>query len=105
VRDVELTEPEWFAKAIEFLTKTGQMCSGKRQEFILLSDVMGISMLVDLVAHARPAAATESTVFGPFHREGVRPNCLPEATSRTSIRTATPTVVKGRVLEPRWQPN
>ena len=69
VRDVELTEPEWF-EAIRFLTETGHMCSDKRQEFILLSDALGVSMLVDLVAHPRPADATESTVLGPFHRGG-----------------------------------
>ena len=50
VRDVELTESEWFA-AIQFLTRTGQKCSDERQEFILLSDVLGISMLVDAVNH------------------------------------------------------
>jgi catechol 1,2-dioxygenase len=102
VRDVELTAPEWFA-AIDFLTRTGHMCSGKRQEFILLSDVMGISMLVDLVAHARPAAATESTVFGPFHREGA-PD-LPAGGNIAHLdKDGEPTVVTGRVLSLDGQP-
>lgn len=68
-REVELTEEEW-ATAIDFLTRTGQTCTGTRQEFILLSDVLGLSMLVDAINHRRPPGATDSTVFGPFHVEG-----------------------------------
>ncbi len=64
-REVELTEREWF-KAIDYMTRTGQMCSDTRQEFILLSDVLGVSMLVDLINHRKPAGLTESTVLGPF---------------------------------------
>jgi hydroxyquinol 1,2-dioxygenase len=66
VRDVELTEAEWFA-AIDFLTRTGKMCDEKRQEFILASDVMGVSMLVDAINHRLSTGATPSTVEGPFH--------------------------------------
>ncbi len=66
VKEVELTEQEWFT-AIQFLTRTGQMCDDKRQEFILLSDVLGISMLVDAINHRMPDGATESTVLGPFY--------------------------------------
>lgn len=69
IKDVELTTEEW-DMAIEFLTETGQMCSSNRQEFILLSDILGVSMLVDAVNHRRPGGATESTVLGPFHVEG-----------------------------------
>ena len=69
VRDVEPTEDEWFA-AIRFLTATGQKCDDKRQEFILMSDTLGVSMLVDAINHRFPAGATESTVFGPFFVEG-----------------------------------
>lgn len=69
VRDVELTEREWEV-AIDFLTRTGQMCSERRQEFILLSDTLGVSMLVDAINHRRPLGATENTVFGPFHVAG-----------------------------------
>jgi hydroxyquinol 1,2-dioxygenase len=64
--DVQLTTAEWNL-AIDFLTRTGQLCSGERQEFILLSDVLGLSMLVDAINNRRPTGATESTVFGPFH--------------------------------------
>lgn len=66
VKEANLSTEEWMA-GIQFLTATGHMCSEWRQEFILLSDVLGISMLVDAIAHARPAAATENTVLGPFH--------------------------------------
>ena len=67
-REVELTEDEW-NYGIDFLTRTGQLCSDKRQEFILLSDVLGFSMLVDAINNRRPTGATENTVFGPFHVE------------------------------------
>jgi protocatechuate 3,4-dioxygenase beta subunit len=66
VRDVEPTQGEWEA-AIGFLTRVGQMSDDRRQEFILLSDVMGVSMLVDAINNRRPVGATESTVLGPFH--------------------------------------
>jgi protocatechuate 3,4-dioxygenase beta subunit len=65
-RDVGLTQREWEA-AVEFLTATGQKCDDTRQEFILLSDVLGVSMLVDAINHRRPTGATASTVLGPFH--------------------------------------
>jgi hydroxyquinol 1,2-dioxygenase len=66
VREVRLTEGEW-KSAIDFLTATGQTCSDTRQEFILLSDTLGVSMLTIALNHAKPAGATEATVFGPFH--------------------------------------
>jgi hydroxyquinol 1,2-dioxygenase len=69
VRETEPTFEEWQV-AIDFLTRTGQMCSDVRQEFILLSDVMGVSMLVDAINHRQPAGATETTVLGPFHVVG-----------------------------------
>ncbi len=68
VRDIDLTMDEW-NYAIEFLTRTGHMCSDKRQEFILLSDTLGVSMLVDAINHRVPAGATETTVLGPFYVE------------------------------------
>ncbi len=67
--EVELTEEEWFA-GIDFLTRAGHMTDDKRQEFILLSDVLGLSMLVVGINNRRPPEATESTVFGPFFVEG-----------------------------------
>lgn len=66
VRDVDLTMDEWVF-AVEFLTRTGHMSDDKRQEFILLSDTLGISMLVDAINHRMPDGATETTVLGPFY--------------------------------------
>jgi hydroxyquinol 1,2-dioxygenase len=68
-REVRLTEEEWF-KGIQFLTATGQKCDDKRQEFILLSDTLGLSMLTVAMNNDKPAGCTEATVFGPFHVEG-----------------------------------
>lgn len=65
-KEVHLTQAEWDI-GVDFLTKTGRICSGERQEFILLSDVLGVSMLVDAINNRRPLGATENTVFGPFH--------------------------------------
>lgn len=66
VRETRLTQQEW-EKAIAFLTATGQKCTDTRQEFILLSDVLGVSMLVETLGGDRVQGATESTVLGPFH--------------------------------------
>jgi catechol 1,2-dioxygenase len=68
-KETRLTQEEWDV-GIEFLTKTGQISSDQRQEFILLSDTLGFSMLVDAINNHRPAGATENTVFGPFHVAG-----------------------------------
>src|SRR5438552_12665462 len=102
VKDVNLTEPEWLT-AIQFLTETGRICDEKRQEFILFSDTLGVSMVVDLINHRKPDGATESTVFGPFHRLGA-----PELPAGGSIarldKTGIPTLVGGRVLDLDGQP-
>ena len=66
VRDVEPSFAEW-EQAIGFLTRIGHMCDGKRQEFILLSDTLGVSMLVDAINHRMPEGATPTTVLGPFY--------------------------------------
>ncbi|MHB0707747.1 intradiol ring-cleavage dioxygenase [Roseomonas mucosa] len=68
-KEVHLTQEEWEA-GIAFLSRTGQICSEERQEFILLSDTLGLSMLVDAINNRRPLGATENTVFGPFHVDG-----------------------------------
>jgi len=64
-REVRLTEEEWL-QGIQFLTDTGQMCSETRQEFILLSDTLGLSMLMVAMNNDKPLGCTEPTVFGPF---------------------------------------
>jgi len=68
-RDVKLTEEEWF-QGIDFLTRCGHITDDKRQEFILLSDVLGLSMLTVAMNNDKPQGCTEATVFGPFHVEG-----------------------------------
>lgn len=68
VKNVELTEDEWF-RGIDFLTRTGHITDDRRQEFVLLSDVLGVSMLVIGINNRKSAEATESTVFGPFFVE------------------------------------
>ncbi|MFM0286994.1 intradiol ring-cleavage dioxygenase [Paraburkholderia megapolitana] len=68
-REAKLTEAEWFA-AIQFLTDTGHITDDKRQEFVLLSDTLGLSMLVTTQNNRKPAACTEATVLGPFFVDG-----------------------------------
>ncbi|ALV60713.1 intradiol ring-cleavage dioxygenase [Burkholderia cenocepacia] len=95
VRETELTEAEWMA-AIRFLTETGQMCDDVvRQEFILLSDTLGVSMLVDAINHRFATGATETTVFGPFYIEGMPERAYGE---NMAFTPGTPVVVHGRVL-------
>jgi protocatechuate 3,4-dioxygenase beta subunit len=101
VREVELTEAEWM-EAIQFLTAAGQKCVGDRQEFILLSDVLGVSMLVDAINHRKPSGATESTVLGPFYAEGAPE--LPHGTNIAHGGPGEPTEVSGRVLTPDGKP-
>ena len=102
VKDVELTEEEWF-KAIMFLTRTGQTCDDKRQEFILLSDVLGVSMLVDSINHPKSGKGTESTVLGPFYVSGA-----PEYETGASIvkqqYADELTLVQGKVTDPDGAP-
>jgi protocatechuate 3,4-dioxygenase beta subunit len=102
VKDVRLNEGEW-RQAVQFLTETGQMCSDKRQEFILLSDTMGVSMLVDLISNGKPPGATESTVFGPFYREG-GPEMAAGGNVAEGAEGGTPTIVTGRVLDMDGKP-
>jgi hydroxyquinol 1,2-dioxygenase len=70
-RDVHLTEEEWY-EGIKFLTAVGQKCDGKRQELILLSDVLGLSMMVVALDHQTAPGATEPTVLGPFFAHGAK---------------------------------
>jgi hydroxyquinol 1,2-dioxygenase len=70
-REVKLSEEEWF-EGIKFLTAVGQKCDGKRQEFILLSDVLGLSMMIVALNHKTAPGATEATVLGPFFAHGAK---------------------------------
>ena len=95
-KDIHLTQDEW-GLAVDFLTRTGQMCSDERQEFILLSDTLGLSMLVDAINNRRPAGATENTVFGPFHVDGVP--VRPMGTDICLDGKGEPCLFEGRVLD------
>lgn len=101
VKELEPTHDEWF-QAIRFLTQTGQMCTDWRQEYILLSDVLGVTMLVDAINHRRPAAATPNTILGPFYVEGA-----PHYENGANIcldHKGEPTLVRGRVLDIEGNP-
>ena len=102
-REVELTEEEWF-EGIKFLTATGQKCDDKRQEFILLSDVIGLSMMVVALNHKTAPGATEATVLGPFFAHGA-----PEFEYGADLRTGATlkgedTYVTGRILSVEGKP-
>jgi hydroxyquinol 1,2-dioxygenase len=94
-REVELTPPEWM-KGINFLTDVGHITDDKRQEFILLSDTLGLSALVDLLANRGKAkATTESSLLGPFFREGAPE--LPAGASIARGIEGEPVLVRGQV--------
>lgn len=100
-REAAITPDEWMA-AIQFLTDTGQMCSEWRQEYILLSDVLGVSMLVDAINHERPEGSTENTVLGPFHVSNA-----PRYRNGDNIcldGKGEPLLVRGRVVDGNGQP-
>lgn len=101
VRETAPTLSEW-EQAIEFLTATGQACTGTRQEFVLLSDVLGVSMLVETINDRRSSDATESTVLGPFHLVDSPPREL--GATIDLVGEGTPCVVTGRVLSTDQMP-
>jgi hydroxyquinol 1,2-dioxygenase len=95
VSEIALTEVEW-AAAIEILTATGHITDERRQEFILWSDTLGISMLVDAISHRSPAGATESTVLGPFYAAGSPLRAF--GADVAAQQAGVPAWVHGRVL-------
>ena len=102
VREAKLTQGEW-SQAIDFLTRAGKMCSESRQEFILLSDILGVSMLVDAVDNVAGPGISDSTVLGPFYAGHQR-----ELAQGDSIllreEAGEPLVMSGRVTDPEGQP-
>src|SRR5450830_319404 len=94
IQEVEPTQQEWLS-AIEFLTATGQMCSTTRQEFILLSDTLGASMLVDAINHRHPGNATQTTVLGPFYVDNPKQHALGDMISLDA--NGAPLLVEGSV--------
>ena len=101
VKEVRPSHEEWLT-AIKFLTETGHMCSDWRQEYILLSDTLGVTMLVDAINHSHGDGATENTILGPFyvenppHRDNGANICLDGK--------GEPLTVRGRVLDKNGQP-
>ncbi len=100
-REVDLTEEEWMA-GIQWLTATGQASDDKRQEFILASDVLGLSMLVVQLNHRFEGAATPATVLGPFHIPGSPP--LPFGGDMSDGLPGRPLYVTGRVTDLAGEP-
>ncbi|MFU8823957.1 intradiol ring-cleavage dioxygenase [Yoonia sp.] len=101
VKEIEPTQDEWM-QAILFLTETGHKSDDWRQEFILLSDVLGVSMLVDAINNRKPTGASESTVLGPFHVADA-----PEKPMGAKIcldGKGEPMLVKGRILDTDGNP-
>jgi hydroxyquinol 1,2-dioxygenase len=101
VREVKLTEEEWI-KAIFFLTDTGKKCDPKRQEFILLSDTLGVSILVITLNHPAEGGTSDSTVLGPYYWEGA-----PEMPAGANLAVGVkgdPTFYSGRVLGENGKP-
>ncbi|HEX5093935.1 MAG TPA: intradiol ring-cleavage dioxygenase [Burkholderiales bacterium] len=105
VKEVRPTPEEWF-QGIQFLTKTGHMCDGKRQEFILMSDTLGVSMLVDFLNYGKAKGkltATESTVLGPFFVEGA-PEMPLGADIRNPGTPGEPCAVSGTIKDLKGKP-
>ena len=102
VRDVKPTQEEWF-KGIQFLTETGHWSTGKRQEFILMSDTLGVSMLVDALNYKAGKDTTESTVLGPFHRENAPEYALGGNISKHAS-DGEPCIVSGSVKDAKGKP-
>lgn len=101
VRRTNLTFEEW-EQAIDFLTRTGQTCTSLRQEFILLSDVLGVSMLVDAVNHREREGATQTTVLGPFYVGEHKPT--PHGSDISQGVSGEPMFVQSRVTDLTGQP-
>jgi hydroxyquinol 1,2-dioxygenase len=100
--ETRLGEDEWRAM-IASLTATGQITDERRQEFILWSDTLGLSMLVDALAHELPAGATESTVLGPFYVPGAPARDYGESLAEEE-GAGIPAWVQGRVLGTGGEP-
>jgi hydroxyquinol 1,2-dioxygenase len=101
VRDVKLTEEEWI-NAIMFLTATGKTCTEKRQEFILLSDTLGVSILVISLNHPPEEGSLESTVLGPYYWEGAPE--YPHGANLAKGVKGEPAFYSGRVLDTEGKP-
>lgn len=102
VREVGLTQEEW-RTGIDFLTRTGQICDARRQEFILLSDILGVSMLVDAVNHPAAPGVADSTVLGPFY-SGRQRELAPGTTILLRPEPGEPLWMEGRITDGASRP-
>ncbi|MBT5799873.1 MAG: intradiol ring-cleavage dioxygenase, partial [Alphaproteobacteria bacterium] len=101
VKEIEPSQEEWM-QAISFLTQTGHKTDDWRQEFFLLSDILGVSMLVDAINSRRPSGASENTVLGPFHIQGA-----PQLEMGANISLdgkGEPMYVFGRIIDAQGNP-
>ncbi|MEM5384980.1 intradiol ring-cleavage dioxygenase [Paraburkholderia phymatum] len=101
--EVQLTGDEW-RRGIEFLTRTGKKCDGIRQEFILLSDTLGLSIMLDAIHRKQDvteSAATENSLLGPFYREGARDEAYGANIARTE---GEPALFRGRLVDEAGKP-
>lgn len=98
VNEVQLTQAEW-EYTIDYLTRTGQICHEQRQEYILLSDVLGISMLVDQINNQKSEIQTPSTVFGPFFIDNMPTRQFAGSIVVESEGLAIPLLVKGHIRD------
>ncbi|AWS43649.1 dioxygenase [Streptosporangium sp. 'caverna'] len=98
VEEVRPTEREWIA-GLDFLIETGRMCTPERNEFILLSDMLGLTSAVDDVNHAGPKNMTPSSVEGPFHSPAPERDLGAWISFGPERERGMPTVVHGRVLD------
>lgn len=101
VREVELTPEEW-EQGVAFLSELGRWCDDKRQEVILLSDILGVSMLVDAMAHRTHASVSETTVLGPFHREN--PPAMANGQQMSPGVSGEPLEVEVRICDDQGHP-
>jgi protocatechuate 3,4-dioxygenase beta subunit len=101
VKEVDLSQEEWLA-AIEFLYQTGQKTTRKRNEFILLSDTLGVTSLIDLLSGHATVGATESSVLGPFYVEGAP--LIDNGGDMIGRNDGEKGVVRGRVMTPDGKP-
>ena len=101
ILEIEPTQKEWL-DAIKFLTEVGHTCTDWRQEFVLLSDTLGVSMLVDAINNRKPSGASESTVLGPFHIEGAPEMQMGEDICKD--QKGEPMFVSGKILDTNGKP-
>ncbi|RYC76726.1 hypothetical protein BFJ63_vAg20397, partial [Fusarium oxysporum f. sp. narcissi] len=100
-RETRLSTSEWMA-TIQFLTATGQKCTELRQEFVLLSDILGLSLLVDVMDHPKPPGSTVGSLLGPFHTDDAEK--VAHGTEISNDARGEPLLVVGSVKNLQGEP-